>query len=63
MDANLLFVTAMFVVFIMLLFSGFPLAFVLGGVAVIFAFAGEAWNLWLVDYFDDWVDADLRYLR
>lgn len=59
MDWNLVFVIAMFAVFIMLLFTGYPLAFVLGGVAVIFAVLGEIMNV----YFDIWVDADLGYMK
>lgn len=58
-DTNLLFVVLMFATFIALLFTGYPLAFVLGGVAVIFAVTGEILNTW----FDVWVDADLGYLR
>src|SRR3546814_19846123 len=49
----------MFATFIALLFTGYPLAFVLGGVAVIFAVTGEILNTW----FDVWVDADLGYLH
>jgi len=59
LDLNLVFVTAMFAVFILLLFTGYPLAFVLGGVAVAFALLGEVLNT----YFDVWVDADLNYMK
>lgn len=59
MDWNLVFVIAMFAVFIALLFTGYPLAFVLGGTAVIFAVLGEIMNT----YFDIWVDADLGYMK
>jgi len=58
-DTNLLFVVLMFGTFIALLFTGYPLAFVLGGVAVIFAVTGEILNT----YFDVWVDVDLGYLH
>ncbi|MFN4089105.1 MAG: TRAP transporter large permease subunit [Alphaproteobacteria bacterium] len=58
-DTNLIFVVLMFGTFIALLFTGYPLAFVLGGVAVIFAVTGEILNA----YFDVWVDANLGYLR
>jgi len=59
LDWNLVFVIAMFAVFIALLFTGYPLAFVLGGTAVIFAVLGEIMNT----YFDIWVDADLGYMK
>src|SRR5690606_16068151 len=59
LDWNLVFVIAMFAVFIALLFTGYPLAFVLGGTAVIFALLGEIMNT----YFDIWVDADLGYMK
>lgn len=41
MDANTLMVVAMFASFILLLFSGFPIAWVLGGIGIIFAFIGQ----------------------
>lgn len=41
MDLNLLFVLLIFGTFAALLFTGYPIAFVLGGVGVIFAFSGE----------------------
>ncbi|UCE87897.1 MAG: TRAP transporter large permease subunit [Deltaproteobacteria bacterium] len=47
----------MFAVFIGLLVTGYPVAFVLAGVAMIFALAGEALNHAGID-----VDADLGYL-
>ncbi len=58
-DTNLVFVVLMFATFIALLFTGYPLAFVLGGVAVIFAVAGEILNT----YFDVMVDVDVGYLH
>jgi tripartite ATP-independent transporter DctM subunit len=56
-DWNLLFVALMFGTFVALLFTGYPVAFVLGGVGVLFAFAGEAINAFGGD-----VDADLATL-
>lgn len=44
MDLHLFLVISMFVFFIACLFSGFPLAFVLGGTAVAFAFIGDLIN-------------------
>ncbi len=41
MDANTIMVIAMFVSFILLLFTGFPIAWVLGGIGIIFAFVGQ----------------------
>src|SRR5690606_11330506 len=58
-DTNLVFVVLMFATFIALLFTGYPLAFVLGGVAVMFAVAGEILNT----YFDVMVDVDVGYLH
>ena len=58
-DTNLVFVVLMFATFIALLFTGYPLAFVLGGVAVIFAVAGEILNT----YFDVMFDVDVGYLQ
>lgn len=57
MDWNLIFVLAMFASFIALLFTGFPIAFVLAGVGLIFAGLGELLNAYGFD-----VDADLSYL-
>ncbi|MFC3612765.1 TRAP transporter large permease subunit [Lutimaribacter marinistellae] len=59
MDINTVFVLVMFATFILCLFSGYPMVFVLGGVAVLFAFAGEIANT----YFDIWLDADLSFLK
>jgi len=47
MEANEILVIAMFLSFIALLFTGFPVAWVLGGIGVIFAFIGQ------------WADANL----
>jgi len=41
MDANEIMVIAMFLSFIVLLFTGFPVAWVLAGVGIIFAFIGQ----------------------
>ncbi|MFQ6018275.1 MAG: TRAP transporter large permease subunit [Kiloniellaceae bacterium] len=57
MDLNLLFVLLMFGSFAALLFTGFPVAFVLAGVGLIFAALGELLNAWGVE-----VDAELSYL-
>jgi TRAP-type mannitol/chloroaromatic compound transport system permease large subunit len=56
-DWNLVFVVAMFATFLALLLSGYPVAFVLAGVGVLFAAAGELANAFGVD-----VDADLPLL-
>jgi tripartite ATP-independent transporter DctM subunit len=45
--------------FILCLFSGYPMVFVLGGVAVLFAVIGEIAN----SYFDIWLDADLSFMK
>ena len=57
MDWNLVFVIGMFLFFIGGLFTGYPLAFVLGGTAVIFALLGE-----VVDYFGFFVDVNFRWM-
>lgn len=41
MDANEIMVIAMFLSFIALLFTGIPVAWVLGGIGIIFAFVGQ----------------------
>lgn len=56
-DWNLVFVVAMFATFLALLLSGYPVAFVLAGVGVLFAAAGELANAAGID-----VDADLALL-
>jgi len=56
-DLNLLFVLLMFGSFAALLFTGFPVAFILGGIGLLFAGLGEVLNTFGVD-----VDADLSYL-
>ncbi len=57
MDLNLVFVLLMFGSFAALLFTGYPVAFILAGVGLIFAGLGEVLNIWGVE-----VDADLSYL-
>lgn len=57
MDLNLLFVILMFAVFIGILFSGYPIAFVLAGVGVIFGLGGE-----IINAFGGNVDADFSFL-
>lgn len=57
MDLNLLFVVLMFAVFIGILFSGYPIAFVLAGVGVIFGLGGE-----IINAFGGNVDADFSFL-
>ena len=47
MDANSVLVILMFVTFIALLFTGFPIALVLGGVAIIFTFIGYLADIYL----------------
>ncbi|MBZ0162865.1 MAG: TRAP transporter large permease subunit [Notoacmeibacter sp.] len=49
----------MFATFIACLFSGYPMVFVLGGVAVLFALIGEVAN----NLFGLWVDADLSFMK
>jgi tripartite ATP-independent transporter DctM subunit len=53
---DILFVFLLFSTFMLVMFSGYPIAFVLGGVAVAFAGLGT-----LLDYFS--VDADMASLR
>ncbi len=48
MDANEILVIAMFLSFIALLFTGFPVAWVLGGIGILFAFIGQLSDM----YFD-----------
>ena len=57
MDLNTLCVLAMFAGLIALLFTGFPIAFVLGGIGALFALLGSVLNANGLA-----VDADLRYL-
>ena len=47
MEVNDYLVVAMFLTFVGLLFTGFPVAFVLGGVAVLYTFVGYFSDLWL----------------
>ncbi len=47
MEINEILVIAMFISFIVLLFSGIPVAFVLGGIGVIFAFIGYFADIYL----------------
>lgn len=47
MEVNEILVIAMFLSFIVLLFTGFPVAFVLGGVGVAFAFVGYLSDIYL----------------
>jgi TRAP-type mannitol/chloroaromatic compound transport system permease large subunit len=47
MDINDILVIAMFVTFISLLFTGFPIAFVLAGVAALFTLVGYLADLYL----------------
>ena len=56
-DWNLVFVALMFATFVALLFTGYPVAWVLGGVGVVFAVTGELINASGGD-----VDADLATL-
>jgi tripartite ATP-independent transporter DctM subunit len=46
MEVNDYFVIAMFLTFISLLFTGFPVAWVLGGVAVLYTFIAMAADMW-----------------
>jgi tripartite ATP-independent transporter DctM subunit len=57
MDWNLVLVIGMFVFFIAGLFTGYPLAFVLGGTAVLFALLGE-----VLDLFGVFVDVNFRWM-
>ena len=56
-DLNLLFVLLMFATFVALLVTGYPVAFVLAGVGMLFAITGEVLNHYGID-----VDADLGFL-
>lgn len=47
MEANEILVIAMFLSFIALLFTGFPVAWVLGGIGIIFAFIGQLSDTYL----------------
>jgi len=58
MDWNLVFVVGMFAFFIGGLFTGYPLAFVLGGTAVIFALLGN-----VVEWFGIFVDVNFNWMR
>jgi len=58
MDVNHILVVAMFISFIVLLFTGFPVAYVLAGIGVVFAFIG-----FLADsYFDSMTGLDFNTL-
>ncbi|WP_417568093.1 TRAP transporter large permease [Marinobacter sp.] len=58
MDANTILVMAMFITFILLLFTGFPIAWVLGGIGVLFAFIGQLSD----SYFGTWTGLDYTTL-
>lgn len=58
MDANTILVMSMFIAFILLLFSGFPIAWVLGGIGVLFAFIGQFSDI----YFGTWTGLDYTTL-
>ncbi len=47
MDVNGVLVVAMMITFIGLLFSGYPIAFILGGVAMLFTLVGYCSDIWL----------------
>ncbi|MCK5915697.1 MAG: TRAP transporter large permease subunit [Deltaproteobacteria bacterium] len=47
MDVNGVLVVAMMITFIGLLFTGYPIAFILGGVAMLFTLVGYCADLWL----------------
>ena len=57
LELNFVFVLLMFATFVVGLFSGYPVAWVLAGVGLLFAFAGEVAN-----GLGFYVDADLSYL-
>ncbi|MCB9947293.1 MAG: TRAP transporter large permease subunit [Rhodospirillaceae bacterium] len=66
MEFNEILAVTMFAGFILLLFTGFPIAWLLGGIAIIFT--AIAWGVdtymqdWLVANFPDtWLDLDWRY--
>ena len=54
MELNDYLVIAMFLTFVGLLFTGFPVAWVLGGVAVLFTLVGYCADLW----FGTWTGLD-----
>ncbi|WP_087017757.1 TRAP transporter large permease [Thaumasiovibrio subtropicus] len=58
MDANEILVIGMFVSFILMLFTGIPVAYVLGGIGVIFAGVGYLADL----HFDTWTGLDFTTL-
>ncbi len=58
MDANTILVMAMFITFILLLFTGFPIAWVLGGIGVLFAFIGQFSD----SHFGTWTGLDYTTL-
>ncbi len=58
MEINEILAIAMFSSFILLLFSGYPVAWVLGGVAMIFSVIAMASDLWL----DTWIGIDWNYI-
>lgn len=58
MEINEILAITMFGCFIAFLFSGFPVAWVLGGVAIIFAIAAMLMDLW----FDAFIGVDLNYV-
>ncbi|MCP4692948.1 MAG: TRAP transporter large permease subunit [Desulfobacterales bacterium] len=58
MELNHILVILMFLTFIGLLFTGYPIALVLGGVAMIFAMVGYCADLWL----DAWTGIDYMYV-
>lgn len=58
MEVNELLAIAMFGSFIALLISGFPIGWVLGGVALIFSLLAMAMDAW----FDSWIGIDWPYL-
>jgi tripartite ATP-independent transporter DctM subunit len=58
MDWNLVFVIGMFAFFIGGLFTGYPLAFVLGGTAVLFALLGN-----VAEWFGIFVDVNFNWMR
>ncbi len=57
LELNFVFVLLMFATFLVGLFSGYPVAWVLAGVGLLFAFAGE-----IANGLGFYVDADLSYL-
>ncbi len=66
MEFNEILAVAMFVGFILLLFAGFPIAWVLGGIAVIFTgiavFVDSYMQDWLFETFPNtWLDLNWRY--